>query len=201
MPIEIVLFDLGGVLIELSNSQTMGRFLGDHPEEEVWRRWLGCPWVRRFERGHCSADDFARGMVESWSMAATPEVFLEAFIRWPRGLMPGARELADAARSRITIGCLSNTNALHAERHASEEAVYDLFDHRFLSHEIGLVKPDREVYDHVLAELGCPAANVLFFDDNQINVDGARAAGLRAERVRGLAEVRSALAHHGLRLP
>ena len=201
MAIEIVLFELGGVLIELSNIQTMGRFLGDHPEEEVWRRWLGCPWVRRFERGHCSSDDFARGMVESWSMATTPEVFLESFIRWPRGLMPGARELALAARSRVTIGCLSNTNALHAERHASEEAIYDLFDHRFLSHEIGLVKPDREVYDHVLAELGCPAANVLFLDDNQINVDGARAAGLRAERARGLAEVRSALAHHGLRLP
>ena len=201
MAIEIVLFDLGGVLIELSSIQTMGRFLGDHPEEEVWRRWLGCPWVRRFERGHCSADDFARGMVESWSMASTPEVFLEAFIRWPRGLMPGARELAHTVRSRVTIGCLSNTNALHAERHASEEAVYDLFDHRFLSHEVGLVKPDREVYDHVLGELDCPAANVLFLDDNQINVDGARAAGLRAERARGLTEVRSALAHHGLGLP
>lgn len=199
MSIEIVLFDLGGVLIELASIQSMGRFFGDSPEEDVWRRWLACPWVRRFERGHCSADDFARGMVETWSMATSPEVFLEAFIRWPQGLMPGASELARAARSRVTIGCLSNTNVLHAERHASEEAVYDLFDHRFLSHEIGLVKPDREVYEHVLAELGCPAASVLFLDDNQINVDGARAAGLRAERARGLGEARAVLAGHGIR--
>ncbi len=201
MAIEIVLFDLGGVLIELSSIQSMSRFLGDQSEEEVWRRWLACPWVRRFERGHCGADDFARGMVETWSMSTSPEVFLDAFVHWPRGLMPGARELAHAARSRVTIGCLSNTNALHAERHTSEEAVYDLFDHRFLSHEIGLVKPDREVYDHVLAELDCPAANVLFLDDNQINVEGARAAGLRSERTRGLSEVRAALARHGLGLP
>jgi putative hydrolase of the HAD superfamily len=137
-------------------------------------------------------------MVETWSMTASPETFLEAFVRWPRGLMPGARELALATRARITIGCLSNTNALHAERHASEEAVYDLFDHRFLSHELGLVKPDREIFEHVLARLGCPADRVLFLDDNLINVEGARAAGLHAERARGLAEVRSALARHGL---
>ena len=68
MAIEIVLFDLGGVLIELSSIQAMGRFLGDPPEEEVWRRCLSCPWVHRFERG----------MVETWSMAASPEVFLDA---------------------------------------------------------------------------------------------------------------------------
>ena len=201
MAIEIVLFDLGGVLIELSSIQSMGRFFGDQPEEEVWRRWLACPWVRRFERGHCGADDFARGMVETWSMSTSSEVFLDAFVHWPRGLMSGARELVHAARARVPIGCLSNTNVLHAGRHASEEAVYDLFDQRFLSHEIGLVKPDREVYDHVLAELGCPAANVLFLDDNQINVDGARAAGLRSERTRGLFEVRAALARHGLGPP
>lgn len=198
MAIEIVLFDLGGVLIELSNIQAMGRFFGEQPEEEIWRRWLGCPWVRRFERGHCSADDFARGMVESWAMGTSPEIFLEAFVGWPRGLMPGARELVQSARSRIPVGCLSNTNPLHAERHALEEAVYELFDHRFLSHELGLVKPDREIYDHVVGALGVPASRILFLDDNQINVDGARAAGLPAERTRGLAEVRKALAHYGL---
>ncbi len=200
MAIEIVLFDLGGVLIELADIRSMGRFFGSHPEEEIWRRWLGCPWVRRFERGHCSADEFACGMVESWAMEASPETFLDAFVRWPRGLMPGARDLAQAARARLAIGCLSNTNVLHAERHASEEAVYSLFDHRFLSHELGLVKPDREIFEHVLAELGCPASNVLFLDDNQLNVDGALAAGLQAERTRGIAAVRTALALHGIQL-
>ena len=201
MAIEIVLFDLGGVLIELSTLQSMGRFFAGLSDDEVWRRWLACPWVRRFERGHCGPEDFARGMVETWSMSTSPEVFLEAFVTWPRGLMPGARELARAARGRVTIGCLSNTNALHAERHTSEESVYELFDRRFLSHEIGLVKPDREIYDYVLAELGCPASKVLFLDDNQINVDGARRAGLHAERARGTSEARAALARHGLTLP
>lgn len=200
MAIEVVLFDLGGVLIELSPLQSLGRFFAERDEDAVWRRWLACPWVRRFERGGCDPDTFARGMVESWSMTASPEDFLEAFVRWPRGLMPGARELATSVRSRVAVGCLSNTNALHAARHASEEAVYDLFDHRFLSHELGLVKPDRAIYDHVLATLACPASSVLFLDDNQINVDGARSVGLCAERARGVVEAHAALARHGLEL-
>lgn len=199
--IDVVLFDLGGVLIELSPIQSMGRFFASRPEDEIWRRWLGCPWVRRFERGHCDPGEFARGMVETWSMDAPPDEFLEAFIRWPRGLLPGARELAHATRGQRTIGCLSNTNALHAERHGREEAVYDLFDHRFLSHELGLVKPDREIYAHALEVLDCAADRVLFLDDNQINVDGARAVGLRSERARGLAETRAALMAHGITIP
>jgi len=200
MAVDVVLFDLGGVLIELARMPTMGRFFGERAEDEIWARWLACPWVRRFERGGCGADEFARGMVETWSMPATPEVFLDAFLRWPRGLLPGARELARATRARVATGCLSNTNVLHAERHATEEAVYDLFDHRFLSHELGLVKPDREIYVHALERLGASAANVLFLDDNQINVDGARSVGLRAERARGIDEARAALARHGIEL-
>ena len=187
MTIEIVLFDLGGVLIELSPLQSMGRFFAEPSEEAVWQRWLACPWVRRFERGHCAPDEFARGMVESWSMEAPPEAFLEAFVRWPRGLMPGARELAEAVRSQVAIGCLSNTNPLHAERHAREEGVYDLFDHRFLSHELGLVKPEElggrvGISDHVTIGSRVQIAAASGVMDNIPNDE--RWAGLPAVPVR-----------------
>ncbi len=83
--IEVVLFDLGGVLIELGGIRELASFAGEpgNPaenreptraaEDELWRRWLTCPWVRRFERGECDADSFARGMVDSWSMNVGPE--------------------------------------------------------------------------------------------------------------------------------
>jgi len=60
---EVVLFDLGGVLVELGGMVDMGAFARESSEDELWRRWLECPWVRRFGRGHCGAYDFARGMV------------------------------------------------------------------------------------------------------------------------------------------
>lgn len=198
MTVEVVLFDLGGVLVDIGGIGDLGVFAGETSEDELWRRWLECPWVRRFERGHCDADSFSRGMVDSWSMSIEPEVFLEAFASWPRGLLPGARELVRSIRTTSRVGCLSNTNALHADRHWTEFGIAELFEDRFLSHEMGLVKPDRAAFDYVIEELGCPAERILFLDDNQINVEGARAAGLRAERTKGIDEARSILASIGL---
>ena len=50
-----------------------------------------------------------------------------------------------------------------------------------------------------MAELvAVPRGEVLFLDDNQVNVDGARAAGFRSERTRGVAEARAALVAAGV---
>jgi putative hydrolase of the HAD superfamily len=197
--IDVVLFDLGGVLVDLGGLPELEVFAGGGvSEDELWRRWLSCPWVRRFERGHCNADSFSRGMVESWSMTVEPEEFLAAFAAWPRGLLPGARELVRSIRALTRVGCLSNTNRLHADRHWSELGMADLFDDQFLSYEMGLVKPDRDAFEYVIDALGCPAERILFLDDNQINVEGARSAGLRSERAQGIDEAGAILAAIGL---
>ena len=198
MTIEVVLFDLGGVLVDIGGIGDLAVFAGESSEDELWRRWLECPWVRSFERGHCDADAFSRGMVDSWSMSVDPEVFLETFASWPRGLLPGADELVRSISSSMRVGCLSNTNALHAERHWTEFGIADLFEDRFLSHEIGLLKPDLAAFEYVVERLDCPAERILFLDDNQINVEGARAAGLRSERTRGVVEAQAILSSIGL---
>jgi putative hydrolase of the HAD superfamily len=199
MAIEVVLFDLGGVLVELGGVREMARFAGEDSEDELWRRWLECPWVRRFERGQCDAETFSHGMVDSWSLTVEPTEFLAAFITWPRGLLPGAHELVRSLATTTRVGCLSNTNSLHADRQWTEFGIGELFHEHFFSHQMGLVKPDREAFEHVLGVLDCPGERVLFLDDNQINVDGARAAGLLAERTRGPDEARAILEARGLR--
>jgi len=200
MEIEVVLFDLGGVLIELGGMREMSAFAREGEEDELWRRWLTCPWVRRFETGRCDAQSFAEGMVDSWSMTVGPEVFLTAFTSWPRGFFPGARELIASIDSNRQIACFSNTNEIHADRHTTEFGLSELFETRFFSHEMGVLKPDREAFDYVIEALGYSPERILFLDDNQINVDGARVAGLQAERACGTAEARSILTENGLLL-
>jgi putative hydrolase of the HAD superfamily len=200
VPIKVVLFDLGGVLIELGGMADMAVFAGESDESELWRRWLTCPWVRRFERGLCDSQAFSEGMVESWSMETSPDEFLSAFSSWPLGLYPGARELVESVdiEGGLEIACFSNTNVLHADLHVDRFGIGDLFETRFFSHEIGMLKPDREAFDFVVRALGRSVDEVLFLDDNQINVSGARAAGLRAERACGPEESRAILARNGL---
>jgi HAD superfamily hydrolase (TIGR01509 family) len=92
---------------------------------------------------------------------------------------------------------LSNTNEIHWNEQIDAPVLHALFETRFLSHEIGLVKPDREIFDHVVEGLDCEPGEILFLDDNQLNVDGARAAGLNAHRVVGVEAARSVLGEHG----
>lgn len=197
-PIDVVLFDLGGVLIRLGGMGDMAMLAGESDDDEIWRRWLSCPWVRRYERGECDEEAFARGMVETWSMPASPGDFLDAFVSWPKGLLPGARELLIDLEGRTRLACLSNTNRAHVERYEEQFGLISLFEERYLSYEMGMVKPDREAFDHTLGKLGCDPSRVLFLDDNQINVEGALSAGLRAEKAVGPGGARSVLARYGL---
>lgn len=193
---EVVVFDLGGVLVRLGGVPVLRRLLGVEDDAEIWRLWLGSAWVRRYERGQCSRAEFARAMVEEHRLSLSPQQFLEAFRDFPLGLYDGAAELV--ASLRVRTACFSNTNEMHWSQQRDVWRVGDLFHHTFVSHEMGLVKPDREAFEHVVAALGCPPAHVLFLDDNALNVEGARAAGLDAHRADGLDAARAILAARGL---
>lgn len=125
---ELVLFDLGGVLIRLGGGvSAMQRLAGIGTAEEVWRRWLSCEWVRSFERGRCKPEEFARGVVSDWELSIGANEFLEHFRGWPEDLFDGARELLDELRGNVQVGCLSNTNSLHWSDHSSRLESRPLF--------------------------------------------------------------------------
>jgi HAD superfamily hydrolase (TIGR01509 family) len=197
-PVELVLFDLGGVLIELGGLGAMGEMAGLSDEDEIWRRWLACPWVRSFERGSCSPEDFAAGVVDEWGLPVSPADFLASFAGWFRGPYPGAVELVAEVQAQVPVGMLSNTNALHWAEHGTTLAFLETFDHRFLSFELGLLKPDRDLFDRIAELVPRARDRVLFLDDNQINVDGAREAGFAAERALGPDGARAALVAAGV---
>jgi putative hydrolase of the HAD superfamily len=197
-PVDVVLFDLGGVLIEVSGVRAMLELTGIESEEELWRRWLTCRWVRRFESGGCSDAEFAAGVVADWQLELAPAAFLEAFQDWTTGPLPGAAELVAQTRASVATGCFSNTNALHWHGHIATWPLAGLFDRRFLSFELGLLKPDTAAFAQVADMLETPAERVLFIDDNAMNVAGAVAAGFQAVRAAGVEQARQHLAEAGV---
>ena len=196
--VDVVVFDLGGVLAEFGGVERMRVLSGIADDDELWRRWLTCEWVRRFERGHCSADDFAAGVVADWQLQVTPEAFIAEFGEWLVGPLPGAEALVSETKAALPVAVLSNTNPVHWDAGAGAWPLLELFDHAFLSFELGMVKPDPEIFSHVVDELGVPADRVLFLDDNRLNVEQARNVGLRAERVVGVSAAREVLAAAGV---
>ena len=113
-------------------------------------------------------------------------------------------ELIARIPSNVTRALLSNSNALHWPRVEDEFGLGALFEHRFVSHLTGRIKPDRDAFEHVISSLGCDAASVFFLDDNLMNVEAARDAGMQGAVVRGVDEAEQALrlaVHHFLTKP
>jgi glucose-1-phosphatase len=198
VPIDFVLFDLGGVLIDPGGVDPMRRLSGLATDDEVWARWLGCRWVRRFEAGRCTPEEFAAGLVADWGLALTPEAFLVEFASWPGAAYPGALDFVTEVRARVPVGCLSNTNAVQWGANYEGSPVTEAFEHRFLSFELGMVKPDREIFDTVAARLPVPRERVLFLDDNAVNIEAAEAAGFAGRHVRRVDGARAALVEAGV---
>jgi len=197
--IRVLLFDAGGVLVQLAGIDVMRSWLGNGiSAEELWRLWLRSVAVRRFETGRSDAREFSVEVTREFGLSIAPEDFLAAFDRWPLGLYPGAADMLAQIPPSYRRALLSNTNALHWPRMHGDMALGTLFDTHFASHLTGFIKPDREAFDHVVATLDCRPGDVLFLDDNRLNVDAAAQAGMRAVRVQGPAEAHRALVELGI---
>ncbi|MBS1838046.1 MAG: HAD-IA family hydrolase [Actinobacteria bacterium] len=99
-------------------------------------------------------------------------------------------------RRATKVALLSNgTTRLRRDLHVLD--LHDEFDVIFNTAEIGIAKPDPAVFRIVCSSLGTDPGATLFVDDLATNVDGARAAGLRAHRHTDLVSTRHFLAEHG----
>ncbi len=197
--IRVLLFDVGGVLVQLSGVETMLEWLGRRvTADELWRMWLESVSVRKFETGRIDASEFAAGVTSEFALPVEPRQFLEAFIRWPTGLYPGTLEMLARIPRNYRRAILSNSNVLHWPRVLGEMRLGAAFDNHFVSHLTGRIKPDSDAFEHVVDSLGCMPAQVLFLDDNSLNVEAAQRFGMHAIRVRGATETHGVLTNLGI---
>jgi putative hydrolase of the HAD superfamily len=192
---DLILFDIGGVLIEVAGVKRMLKWAPylDSPEV-MWDKWLGSPVVRDFETGRTTPQIFASQMIEAFRLPVSADRFLAEFKRWPVGLFDGSESLLRQLSATHTLGVLSNTNHIHWTLFETQMTFLDFFHYRFASHQTGHLKPDLEAYRQAAAIAGVAPGRILFLDDNQPNVDGARQAGLSAFRVFGTEGARNCLA-------
>ena len=195
--IKAIFFDMGGVLVELNSEAEMRNFLGDMPREEIWRRWLHSPAVREHESGRMSAEEFGTVIVRELGIDATPEAFMQSLDRWIAGPFPGAHQLLEQLSPRYRIALLTNTSAFHWQR-IEATGIPQACHHVVASFQVGMFKPDKPYFEHALALAGVSANEVLFFDDNEINCEGARRCGIEAYRVLGAHATAAVLRERGL---
>jgi putative hydrolase of the HAD superfamily len=196
---DILLFDLIGVLVKDDEEISKEILSAAHMSmPELMQRWSTSPAVRSFETGRSPARDFGVNMVRELDLSIAASEFLELIRRWAGGLYEGTEALLGELSQTYRLGCFSNNNEITWPQVRDHLGMGQLLDEFFLSHEIGMVKPDIAAFEHVIEQLDVKPNRIAFFDDLEVNVRSAQQVGMEAFVTRGLPEVRERLAGLGL---
>lgn len=105
--------------------------------------------------------------------------------------------LVELSTADVPLALLSNASSSFG-RAAERQPWAGLFQHLVFSGDLGIAKPDPEIWRQLLARLGARPRECLFLDDKRVNVDGAREAGLHAEQWTNPGHIRARLAEFGV---
>ena len=187
MPKAIV-FDLGGVLIDLDFDRCVKAFreiLGYERITDLLDLYHQKGIYGDMEAGLITADEFRAEVLRESRPGCIPADVDRAMAGLLVGMDPRKVQLLEELSRRFPIYGLSNNNEISVQRmhEIYEENGLDwqrIFRKEFLSCRMKLMKPSRAIFDAAAAEIGVPPEDILFVDDSQKNVDGALAAGWRA---------------------
>jgi putative hydrolase of the HAD superfamily len=187
--IQLVCFDLGGVLIRLcdgwDHACALAGVTPSKPMSAEDQRQV-VELVHREEIGGLHNGEFFQ--LTGPLLGLSPDDAHAMADAWLRGAFPGIDDLIDTVNhAGFQTACLSNTNDNHWRAmidpaHANGLPLARL-THRFASHLVRDRKPNASIYRHVEQATGLPAQAILFFDDAEENVEAARALGWHAVRI------------------
>jgi 2-haloacid dehalogenase len=193
----VLVFDLGGVLVDWNPRYLYRKFFQE--DEAAMERFLAEVCTPEWN----AKQDEGRSLAEATEtlVAGHPaeEGLIRAFYdRWPEmvgGAVEGTVEiLARLKAAGYLLYALSNWSA---ETYPHAQRRFDFltwFEHAVISGQIGLVKPDRAIFDHLLAKTGRAAAECIFIDDSPGNVTAARDLGFDAIHFRSPSQLAGELA-------
>ena len=194
--VQVVLLDLGGVLLNLNDPVvTFGLELR---QDEFLQTWLLSPSVRRFERGEIGISQCASDMVTEFALPYTPAEFARRFESWPDALYEGVPGLLESIGRRYQVALLSNTNETHWDRDDVAGQLVPLLHAVFLSYQTRHLKPEPGAFEYVLQHLGIAADEFLFLDDNPLNIAAARKCGMQVRLTNGFESLIQNLSQAGI---
>jgi 2-haloacid dehalogenase len=198
--VSAVVFDIGGVLLDW-DPRYLYRQLFDDPDEmsDFLDRVCTRDWHRAHDLGadiHQSCRELARQHPERAELIMA---WAERGEEMVAGQIDGTVEvLAGLKATGIPCFALSNMEPVPFERRLARFPFLTWFDGCVISGIEGVAKPDREIFDILLARHDLDPARTVFIDDLPYNVAAASALGMTAIQFRGPAELRRDLTTLGL---
>ena len=190
--IETILLDLGGVLIDVDYHAAARAFadLGFTDFDALYGKAKQDHLFDGFETGALSPAQFRDRIRELHGQPLTDAQINACWNAMIGSITPERIDLVERLKERYQELLLSNTNAIHVPAFeaivAHENRITEfkgLFHGAYYSCELGMRKPDAEIFHHVLDLHGAKSSTTLFVDDSIQHVNGALNAGLHAEHL------------------
>lgn len=198
--IKAVIFDLGGVLLDLDmqgcfqNIRELGVDLdslnktSQHDESEqgatICEGMSASGMMHQYQVGKVTTEDFLGVMLKVCKDGTTYQQVLNAWNSCLLTIPDYKLEFIKELRSKgYAIYLLSNTNDAHWQHIVQNnfpEPISDYFDRCFLSQEMGMAKPNEEIYVSVLKQINLPFNECLFLDDSKVNCEAAERLGINS---------------------
>ncbi len=191
---DFLIFDLGNVIVDIDYNKSLELIKKELPEnhQDKTEQFYLTEFHKKYEKGEINSVVFRNEVRDYFQQDWHDEKIDELWNSLLKNIPSERIELITKLKEKYTLGILSNTNEIHID------AVYkilqrdfgltnfdSLFNHVFLSHEMGLSKPSPEIYLSMLDQLGSKPERVVFFDDLEANVKGAASVGIQAVHVTG----------------
>ena len=187
--IKNIIFDLGGVIINLDLSLTISKFnlKSQVPFESIYSQANQIELFNEFDKGTISSEQFFKELKIKSRYEGTDMELLSAWNAMLKDVPEKRLDLLVRAKQNYNTFLLSNTCEPHIE--AFEQKLHldhgvknfnDYFDKTYYSCRIGMRKPDRNIFELVLAENNLDPKETIFIDDSEQHVKGAGECGINA---------------------
>jgi HAD superfamily hydrolase (TIGR01509 family) len=185
--IKAIVFDLGGVLINLDYHRTINAFreLGIDNFDDLFSQAQQNQIFDDFETGKISSFHFINRILDLLPKGSNPNQVVSAWNAMILDFPLKRLEILEDLSKNYSLYLLSNTNDLHMEKvrrelkKTSERPLEYFFKNTFLSQEIGLRKPTEEVFNFITSTLGLSSKEILFVDDSIQHIESANKLGFQ----------------------
>jgi len=184
--IKNIIFDLGGVFIDIDFNKTKTAFeshgIADYAAK--FSQHHASPMFQDFETGKLSAAEFLDMFRRTFNTDLSDAAITKAWNAMLGGFAPHKLEWLENVNKKYKTYLFSNTNIIHQQQfepqfvHEIGNPIQDYFLHTYYSHDLGLRKPTVESFEKILEEQGLDRNETLFVDDTIGNIEGAQKAGL-----------------------